>query len=327
MINTQRNKSKVNLKPIFNDILEVDLGQSDISVCLASLISNGKKLKFEKLQLKDSLAEDFKSVVKKNFRRLKKDNDDDDLLIYPYEAGSKLDSHEVEYMNLSNYNFLQVQIALLSALPDMDIFAGDNHFLAGLKFYVLVIQEQGEPIYCFRKYSRKKELSRSKGIAGLLIDNYFCRVKTPLLLFDDYIDCISRGNDLFILRKGNFHRVFNFFDMIFETAEVTLKKIRTQIDIVNFNEFEQACKNHIQMMSKLKTISSKPYLNQLTISNMKKVINKYNMSIEIIKQNGRDKLVFDPSNKWELLRLLDDDYLESLMTNQCYEVSGKRIYQ
>lgn len=50
------------------------------------------------------------------------------------------------------------------------------------------------------------------------------------------------------------------------------------------------------------------------------------MPIKVIKQDGNEKIVFDPSNKWIFLRLLDDDYLESIMTNQSYEVSGKRLY-
>ena len=35
-------------------------------------------------------------------------------------------------------------------------------------------------------------------------------------------------------------------------------------------------------------------------------------------------LVYNPADKWVLLKLLDDDYLLSLMTEQTYEVTGKR---
>lgn len=97
-------------------------------------------------------------------------------------------------------------------------------------------------------------------------------MQEPLFLFDEYIDCISQGSNLFILKKGNFHRIFHFFNMVVETAEITLKQVKTQIDIVNFTEFEQACKGNFQMMLKLKNIASKPHLNYLSLSHMKKVI-------------------------------------------------------
>ena len=43
--------------------------------------------------------------------------------------------------------------------------------------------------------------------------------------------------------------------------------------------------------------------------------------------DGQESLVFDPSDRWAILRLLDDDYLESMMTEQLYEVTGKRLHE
>jgi hypothetical protein len=51
------------------------------------------------------------------------------------------------------------------------------------------------------------------------------------------------------------------------------------------------------------------------------------LGIKIAEKNGKESLVFDPKNKWALLRLLDDDYLGSRLTGQKYEVTGKRPYQ
>jgi len=45
--------------------------------------------------------------------------------------------------------------------------------------------------------------------------------------------------------------------------------------------------------------------------------------LKILNERWRE-LVYDPSDKWVLLKLLDDDYLWSLMTEHSYEVTGKR---
>jgi hypothetical protein len=37
-----------------------------------------------------------------------------------------------------------------------------------------------------------------------------------------------------------------------------------------------------------------------------------------------DFFLYDPADKWVLLKLLDDNYLWSLMTDMAYEVTGKR---
>ena len=64
------------------------------------------------------------------------------------------------------------------------------------------------------------------------------------------------------------------------------------------------------------------------MSDVKKVIAESGLSIQIIEVNGQEKLLFDPQaktrEKYSLLRLLNDDYLQSIMTGKKYEVTGKR---
>lgn len=94
--------------------------------------------------------------------------------------------------------------------------------------------------------------------------------------------------------------------------------------IDNFEAFAQDCEKHIVKMRKLKNIATKPYLSGITIGHIKKVVKKYNLDLKIEGDEGEEKVVYDPRNKWVLLRLLDDDYLWSMLTEQSYEVSGKR---
>jgi hypothetical protein len=48
------------------------------------------------------------------------------------------------------------------------------------------------------------------------------------------------------------------------------------------------------------------------------------LGIKTQKVDGQEMLVFDPKDRWAILKLLDDDYLESALTEQQYEVTGKR---
>ena len=57
---------------------------------------------------------------------------------------------------------------------------------------------------------------------------------------------------------------------------------------------------------------------------MKKVIKKRQLNVKIVKKDGKEMLLFDSSDKWALLKLLDDDYLDSMMTGLSYEVNSKR---
>ncbi len=48
------------------------------------------------------------------------------------------------------------------------------------------------------------------------------------------------------------------------------------------------------------------------------------VKIETDKDSGQEMLVYDARSSWKLLKLLDDDYLLSELTEHSYEVNGKR---
>jgi hypothetical protein len=80
----------------------------------------------------------------------------------------------------------------------------------------------------------------------------------------------------------------------------------------------------LQKQVKLRNISERPYLKNITINDLKKVIQQFRLPIKTTKKDGKEVLVYDPADRWALLRRLDDDHLRSLVTNQNYEVTGKR---
>jgi hypothetical protein len=207
----------------------------------------------------------------------------------------------------------------------MDTFQAANEFISDLRFYVIVVQPKNQkPIYFSRTYSKSKELSRSSLFGALSAGGQYDRVREPLLLFDKYIDCFSCGSLMFIIKQDNFQKVFRFFELVLKTAQKTLATIRAQVPISNFDEFACACEGHLQKQAKLRNISERPYLKSITIDDLKKVIRQFKLPITTTKKNGKEMLVYGPADKWALLRLLDDDYLKSLMTDQNYEVTGKR---
>jgi hypothetical protein len=59
---------------------------------------------------------------------------------------------------------------------------------------------------------------------------------------------------------------------------------------------------------------------------LKRVIRRFQLPVKVALNENRECLVYDRSNKWAIHRLLDDDYLNSVMTKQMYEVTGKRVH-
>ena len=69
---------------------------------------------------------------------------------------------------------------------------------------------------------------------------------------------------------------------------------------------------------------TRQYLDRLTLDDIKRVIRKNHLPVQTVTVHGKEMLLYDPADKWVLLKLLDDNYLWSLMTDQSYEVTGKR---
>jgi len=315
----------ITVNTVLDRLLELDLSECEVTVCLASSSKDEVLPGFERLLLSAKVTETFRSIAAYTIAHYKKEQSDGNLVLRSYAVESKPESQEVEYMDLSTYESIVDQISQLSALADVEVFQADEKFISGLRFYVIAVQPgSGDPVYFFRLYTPKKMLGRSPFFAVVFRQGIYDRVIDPAFLFDYHIDCVSFSDTMFIFKKENFQEMFRFFEMIRRIAEETLKTIRATVPIQNFDEFARDCEGHLAKLVKLRNIAAKPYWGKITIENIKKVIEKNNLPVQITRTNAGEMLVYDPSDKWVLLKLLDDDYLWSLMTDQGYEVTSKR---
>jgi hypothetical protein len=310
------------------EILDVNLSECEITVCLASVGKRGDFPEFQKIQLSDDLSDEFRGVAAQTLSRLRTDLTAQELVLQSYDPSASLEPHEVEYFELSNDGSVKQQIDSLESLATLNVFAVEAEFVQGLRFYVIVAEpKKGKPIYFFRSYTPKKELQRSSLFGAVLKKGHFDKVSEPLFLFDHFIDCINGGEYMFIFSKDKFQKIFQFFERLLATAQITLDDIKLQVPISNFDEFERSCQGHVQKLAKLNSISQKPYFKSLSMRQMKKVIKEFNLGIKTTKINGEEALVFDTSDKWGILHLLDDYYLGSPMTGLKYGANSKRLWK
>jgi|HubBroStandDraft_2_1064218.scaffolds.fasta_scaffold00464_13 hypothetical protein len=325
----RKKKTSKELHEQFLQILGLNLDGCTVTVCLGSLSKDEKEPKLEQLQLTNELTDEFAKAAKGTLGRYSELGGKDELVVRQYDAGSKPDSHEVETLDLSDHDSVEAQVNSLASLAKIPVFKIDEQFIAGIRFYAIVFQcGRNSPLYFFRTYTPKKELSRSRQFAALFDEGTFDRIKSPLFLFDHKVDALSQDGAMYIFNKHNFEKIFRFFELVAATAAETLETIKTHVPIANFHELEAACAGHLQMQAKLKNIAGKPYLKKMKMTDIKKVLKHFpNLGLKTVQKNGKEMLVFDPKDKWALLRLLDDDYLDSVLTGEKYEVTGKRPFQ
>jgi hypothetical protein len=294
-------------------------GNPAVAVVLAA--EPEEEVVIQRLNLGANLAADFLAAARDSVPVANQE-----VRLRPYEPGYKPDSDEITYVELARNAAIAQQVEAFSQVQQAELFHEDEDVIDNLRFYAIVASPNARRrAVFFRIYSPKKELTRRAGFAALLRRGAYDKVESKIFLFDSETDCFAWDGYLFIHNVGAFQRIFGYFDELRARANQTVDLVLAQIPISNHEEFRAACTGQLQMMSKLAQIARKPYLNRVTMADMRRTIQEFHLDVHTVEENGQEKLRFEGSldKRWLILKLLDDDYLGSIMTNEKYEVNSK----
>jgi hypothetical protein len=275
----------------------------------------------QRLTLRQDLAGEFLATTQNAVPAV-----NEDLILRPYDPGYTPGAHELSYVELANHGDIAEQVRQVSQVQQAELFREDDEIVDHLRFYAIIISPTARHRAAFfRTYSPTRELTRHRGFAALLDRGSYNKVDRKIFLFDYGIDCFAWDGYLFIRNVAAFQRIFEYFEELRACANETVDTVSARIPVSNLDEFRAACTGQLQMMSKLAQIARKPYLNQVTMQEIRRTIDAFHLEVQIVEENGQEKVLFEKGAKkrWLLLKLLDDDYLGSIMTNQKYEVNSK----
>lgn len=243
-----------------------------------------------------------------------------------YEPAYKPEPGELLYIPLDESESVASVVEAFRRVDQVQLFTEDDEFVRRLRFYAIVVGgHPGRQAIFFRHYSPKKELSRHAAFALMLRRGNYNHVRERIFLFDDAVDCFSWDGALFIKNVTQFQRIFDYFENLRRKAHATIQAVHQRVPIHNLAEFEAACSGNSLMLTKLASISRKPYLSRVTFTDVERTIQEFSLDIDVVRDGHTTQLVFDPDRerRWLILKLLDDDFLGSVMTDERYEVNSK----
>lgn len=314
----------------FQSLININsYNQANVVLGLSSYDSSTDEFNFRSLNITPDLAGEFTLLTTSYLSKYFKLNEEGNLRLIEFTGGYKPDSHEVEWINQGNE-----AMEMVCEIPNQDeielIDLDDTNFFANLRFYFITIIHNGSVITFFRKYGRSKELLHSKNIFVRLCGDRYERLTEPTFQFDEKFDAVIINGYLYSFNKSNFQYIFRFYELLRSSARAslaTIATISTLVPIANFTAFENSCFGHLQKLAKLRNIANRPYLQSMTMDKIRIVISQFNLQVNIIEENGQQKLVYDENDKWAILNLLDDAYLSSHLTGLDYEANSKRELQ
>ena len=299
-------------------ILNQDLREWTIKVCLASEVKGETTHEFRILQITDALTEEFRSLVEANLVKVGRKH------LSAYSPGSRLGAHELEYVDLAAPEFQPVndQLGALPALENISDFSADDTFTKRLRFYVIVAERaEHEPIYFFRQYTKSKELRRSSIFGAIMQNGQFDTTREPLFLFDSTLDCFKQGDRMYLLNKTKFEQIFRLYEAMNEKASVTLDRLEERGVVANFDVFRQDCGKRHFAKRELAELESATHIQELTIDRAESQLQR-TPEIPIKIENGQ--IVYVSENIWQFLKFLRGYYYFSEITGQSHEATGSR---
>lgn len=184
----------------------------------------------------------------------------------------------------------------------------------------------------YRVADSMTQLKKSKFLGLIQEGDVFSRLDPAgvLLLRTDF-DVVVIDGYAFFTKKLTFERAFGFLDQLKMESLRTFQTVTSNLAIDGIEALAQACTSQSQMMAKMSSIrrnleADPGYAAAMSMENLLRYIEDHpHVDIDIVG-SGRDRrMVFDPrpARRFQILKLLDDDFLRSVLTEREYEASSK----
>jgi hypothetical protein len=251
-----------------------------------------------------------------------------------YVAGRKPDDYELAWLTVAEATELGPIIERAEDPTPMELFDPGSAEARHLRLSVVSLRKQdGKWSHFVREASLRSRLARSGKIAAIMGDGAYDRLETDVLLFDRHFDAIVSRGLVFLVNQRQFERATGFTERAGEAARSTLQAITAQLRINNLAGLLAAAATDTNMVAKLRGIQAKmseseAYAKAMTMPTLVTFLKaRPELQIDLEGPAGKEALVFypDPPRRWRILKLLDDDYLHSQLTQIDYEANSKSV--
>lgn len=232
------------------------------------------------------------------------------------------DSSYIEKLGRDDVPHLNV--ILIQTNSDLDEFVFDE--TKEIHGYIVRIENEEGTLYLFRKYDPKRVLK--KGIISKIIhEGRYGKSDDNLLLLDPnfdallYVESEDSSEMVFIFNRRNFEFLFSFTEYYENEVVDSETKIESRNIIGNIATLIDFCKNNSNMARKMVRIIQGGFYEDMTSDSIQTTVDDYNL--DDITFDSAGKIVVNDNNTWTVLKILDDDYLESGNTSNKYESHSK----
>lgn len=240
-------------------------------------------------------------------------------VVYSYTTKNKIESFEKILGDLKRPSSIESFDNLYEYYNS--IWAYGIRFLSG-----------NEEIFIFKRLYKQKVAVNSENLGLIRRVRAYFNTKSKLfellegetITFDTDPDCIYHNDCFYIFNKNNFESIVNLEQEFQNNAFECSKELGKGNYIIGLNILEEEIKKNPSLNKKLSKIKNNGYhinIDKKRIKSMKGLAKKFNLNIHF----SGDKIeIQDPKDIPELVKLLDDYYVQSMQELGYYGSHSKK---
>lgn len=183
-----------------------------------------------------------------------------------------------------------------------------------------------EPIIAFKNFSKRQLLQSDDKFRISSNNDKYSTFDDEVVTLPDSFDAIFYDDEVYIFRPKQFEKLFDYFESYRQDADEVLSEIKSSdINIRGFDEFVNSILKDRRALRRMNEIENVGLYKRLSRSDIENVISEYGLSVSVETTNSGDWEIVLPDlrYKWDVLRILNDDHLQSQLTNEKYQVYEK----
>ncbi len=219
------------------------------------------------------------------------------------------------------------------SIADSDAFDPKASYASDVRMVAAQFSTQnGQTVTFYRIADTLLQFAKRKVFSLIRRNGQYDRLEpADVLLMRSSFDVVVIAGHAFFFLKPSFEQAFGFLDELKQASAATFDQVTADLRISGMGELKAACTSQPQMMAKMASIrrsmdEDATYASALTMDKLLTFIDANpHLGIAVEGSGSHRSLKFNPApaTRFQIVKLLDDDYLRSILTQRDYEAGSK----
>lgn len=253
--------------------------------------------------------------------------------VIEYDSAASTSDGQVMWIPIDAVPMLKDIVDQSSDLAAVPLFDPATSSLNRLRLGAMRVDGDGTSAVFVQALGGSQIVARSRSKVGFFVRRGIIDVPDDgqVLLFNRDVAATVVDDIAFFRNRASFQRLFGFLEELKEKAAETFAAITADLRIAGIEEMAIAVTSTTNMLGKMASIQNKvatipQYRDALTMPKLVAFIKEHpECEVAVIGEGDAAQLVFsqDYQHRFKILKLLDDDYLRSELTDLEYDANSK----